>query len=71
MVSAIQGKRESEREDEGGWCGRASTNPAMFPEDDSLPPNNAEMLFMAALLIGAGLRFSAELRGCSLPLAVH
>lgn len=41
-----RGARERRR-----WWGRASTNPAMFPEDESLPRHNPQMLFMAALPI--------------------
>lgn len=47
-----------------------STNPAMSPEDESLPRNNPEMLFMAVRLIAARLPFSAELQAAaSLPAA--
>lgn len=37
----------------------------MFPEDESLPPNNPEMLFMAVLLIGCPAGFFSRAAGGS------
>lgn len=77
MVSARQGGWGEERAERvrakkaGGEGGRMSTNPAMFPKDESLPRHNPEMLFMAKLLIGALLRGSAEPQDAGSPLAVH
>lgn len=46
--------------------------PAMFPEDESLPPNNPEMmLFMAVLLIGCPAGFLSRAAAAAAPLAVH
>ena len=39
----------------------------MFPEDESLPPNNPEMLFMAVLLIGCPAGFLSGAAGGGRP----
>lgn len=43
----------------------------MFPEDESLPRNNPEMLFTAVLLIGCPAWFLSRAVGAASPLAVH